>query len=366
MDRISPAEITLGEPLAFDVVSPDGRLLLSRGQVIGTENTRLSIIENAFKISQAARRSAAHLPVFVRMERLAYRLAGIEDDIANGCGSDGWAARVRSITHDLIEATDEDGDAAFAVMHLEARYNYDVVHHMMAAVLCARLAPAAGLDGETRFSLVGAAITHDIAVLAMRGELEATEALTPAQHERIREHPARGVEMLQKLGIEDDLWLKSVLEHHEFLDGSGYGGLSAAMLATPSRIIALSDAMSAMLRPRPYRDKKLARTALGDLYADPQGRYDKHLIATLVRELGLFPPGSVLRLANCETAIAVRTRPGQPGLPDTLALTDYAGRPLEKASRRDISLPEMAITTLMDTDKIAKVRRLLPACWKKP
>ena len=366
MNRIKPAEITLGQPLAFDIVAEDGRLLLSKGQIVSLENHRLHFIETAFKIGDKARQSAAYLPVFVRMERLAFRLATIEEDIVNGAHLDGWAARVRAITADLIEANDDDPDAAFAAMHLEARYKYDVVHHLMAAILCARLGRAAGLTKDERFSLVAAAMTHDLAVLAMRREIESSEILTPDQHQHIKEHPALGVKMLQELGITDELWLKSVLEHHEFLDGSGYAGLSAEHLQMPSRIICLADAMSAMLRPRPYRERKLAKAALADLYDDPQGKYDKALIATLVRELGLFPPGSVLRLANRETAIAVRTKPENPAVPEVVAVTDYAGHPLEKPSQRDITRPETTIADLLDTDKIAKVRRLLPACWKKP
>lgn len=365
MDRIDPSDIVLGKPLKFDVVAEDGRLLLSRGQVVSHENSRLALIEKAFKVSEQERRIASQVPVFVRMERMAFRLATLETDVTNGVHSEGWVARVRAVTHDLIEATDEDPDAAFAAMHLEARYKYDVVHHMMAAVLCARLGRAAGMRKEERFSLVVAAITHDIAVLAMRAELEASTVLTPQQHERIREHPQRGVEILRELGVDDPLWLQAVLEHHEFLDGSGYAGLRGDQLGTASRIIALADAISAMLRPRPYRDRKLAKAALADLYQDGQGRYDKNLLTSLIRDLGLYPPGSVVRLANREIALAIRPRPGRPAIPEAVAITDYAGRPLERPVPRDVAEAEYHIVSLLDPDQVAKVRKTLPDCWKK-
>ena len=364
--RIQPSDIVLGIPLKFDIVGEDDRLLLSCGQSVNLEDSRLHLIETAFKLASGERHSSAHLSVFVRLERLAERLAVVEDDIAERRELADWPGRIRALTRELIEAADEDHDAAFAVMHLEIRHKYDVVHHMMAALVCARLGAAIGLSADERFSLVAGAITHDIAVLAMRPELEASETLSDEQRERIKAHPANGKRMLEELGIDDELWLRVVLEHHEYLDGSGYAGLSAEQQGHPTRILALADAISAMLRPRPYRERFLAKVALADLYADPQCRYDHRLVTLLVIQLGLFPPGSVLRLANREMAIAIRTRRGSPAKPEIAAVADGAGRPYYRVASRNSAAPETAIVDLLPPERIAKVRQLLPSCWKTP
>lgn len=361
--RVDPAEIACGIPLPFDIVSADGDLLLSCGHVIQHEETRLNVIETGFRLHPGE--IGAHEPAFLRMERLANRLAAMEDELLRGCAPAGWQAGVVHLAQELNGLCDREPDAAFAVMHLEIRHAYDVVHHAMAALICSRLAPAVNLSAVERTSLVAAALTHDIALLPVRRELESVDRLSADQMEMVRGHCRNGVRRLRELGVTDPLWLRTVAEHHEYLDGSGYEGLPAARLSVHSRVMALADALSAMLRPRPYRERLLAGMALVDLWADPQGRYDHALVELLVAQLGLYPPGSVLRLANRETAVVIRTPPDQPANPHAVAILDPAGRPLYRAARRDIAQEATAVTGLLSPEMVGKVRQQLFKYWTK-
>lgn len=359
--RIAAAEIVLGAPLPFDTYAADGTLLLSRGSPVASETLRSQLADSAFR--EAAAPGVPSEPVFSRMERLAVRLAAIEDDVVLGRGLDAWLVRVRQLAGDLIELADEDPDAAFAVLHLEIRHSYDVVHHLMAALVCARLALAAALSAGERHDLVCGAITHDIAILASRPRIEAAEGLVGPPRSIIETHCSEGCRMLAELGVDSELWLRVVAEHHEYLDGSGYSGLGEAQLATPSRIMAVADAFSAMLRPRPYRERVLARNALADLYADPQGRYDRTLVSLLTQNLGLYPPGSVVRLANREIAVVTRARADDLERPHVAAIVDRRGYPLYRAAPRDTRRLEGEIVEVLMPDVATRVRRILPLCW---
>lgn len=359
---ISPFEITAGETLPFDVFLRDGTLLLSHGSRITSEQTRLYLLENALK---PAGRQHNPCPVFVRIQDVADRLARLEQDYLQAVDTEHWQGRVRSLAHELIEASDDDPDAAFAVLHLDIHHSYDVTHHMVAGLLCSRLALANGFSSSERLHLVCAAITHDIALLDDRPRLEAADQLTPTDVDRVRGHCRRGRELLCQLGVTDPLWLLAVEQHHERLDGSGYAGLRERELAIPSRILALADSFSAMLRHRPYRDRILAKPALASLYGDPQGRYDKILTATLIHELGIYPPGSLLRLASREMAISVRPTPGEISYPQVAAIADPAGHPMYRAAPRDPRQEETAIVSLLPPEKAGLVRNLLPDCWKQ-
>jgi len=306
------------------------------------------------------------LSVFARMEKIAERLVMIEEDVVHGRHLETWQHRVGELVWDMIWTADEDHDAAFAVMHLEIRHPYDVIHHLMAALVCGRLALASGLTDQERFSLVAGALTHDIALLAMRGELEATAMLTERQHRLVKAHCTDGAQMLRQLGVDDDLWIQVVCEHHEYLDGSGYIGLKDPQIGTPSRIMALADAFSAMLRPRPYRGRINAKKALADLYADSEGRYDKGLVRMLLLELGLFPPGSVLQLANCETAVAIRPRRGFPQHPEVVAIINARDQPFSQAMERDTSRKETEIVSLLAPERAGASRDVIAPCWEKP
>lgn len=360
-ESISPSELVTGKPLAFDVFTRQGALLLSRGSLITADDTRLYLIENALKISA---KKAASGAAFVRMERVAERLLKIEEDFIRGFRMEAWVARVRALARDIIEIADDDFHAAFAAMHLDIHHAYDVIHPLVASLVSARLALPARLTTVERTSLVCAAITHDIDLVSKRRVIESGVDLVGSAKELVLAHCHNGVDLLREAGVDDPLWLRAVNEHHERLDGSGYSGLKETQLAPESRILALADSFSAMLRVRPYRDRVLAKTALSDLYADPHGRYDKALVTCLVRELGLFPPGSVLRLASREIAVSIRPTPDQIKYPVIAAIADHAGRPFLKAVPRNPRLPETSITGLLPPEKAGPVRKLLPDCWK--
>lgn len=360
---ILPAELAAGANLPFDVFTRDGTLLLTRGSLVGSEATRLYLLENALRVAQ--RQPQVSGGVFERTQKVAERLARIEADHRPGVVDAAWVARVRALARDLVDLVDEDAHAAFAAMHLDIHHRYDVLHHIVAAQVCALLALLARLNGGERISLVCAALTHDLGLLGERAQVEASDRLSDSARQLILAHCNKGVALLRAVGVDDPLWLRVVAEHHEYLDGSGYAGLRARQLDLPSRIMSLADSFSAMLRHRPYRERIEAGTALADLYADPQGKYDQGLVSQLVNELGLYPPGSVLRLASFETAVSIRPTPGEISHPLIVAIADRHGRPMYRAVTRDSRNEETAIIGLLPLEKVGPVRKLLPACWNR-
>jgi HD-GYP domain-containing protein (c-di-GMP phosphodiesterase class II) len=102
--------------------------------------------------------------------------------------------------------------------------------------------------------LVFAAAVHDIgkvavssSVLAKPGPLEAWERLA------IQRHPAEGQRLL-KSHVNSPELLAIVRSHHERWDGDGYpDGLAAEQIPLGARIVAVADAFTAMVEPRPYR-----------------------------------------------------------------------------------------------------------------
>lgn len=359
-EAISPFDITCGEPLPFDVYTREGALLLSKGSPVNSDETRLYLLENATRM--VGRKPTAG-SAYVRMQRIADRLAGLERDYLERFRLEAWTARMRVLAREVVDVADEDHDAAFAAMHLDIHHSYDVVHQLAAGLICARLGLVACLTAAERTSLVCGALTHDLGLLESRPRVEREATLSGEGKALVEAHCQTGCRILRDLGVDDPLWLRLVEEHHERLDGSGYTGLTADRLEVPTRIMTLADSFSAMLRHRPYRDRLLASDALADLYNDSNGRYDQSLVSILVRELGLYPPGSVLRLASREVAIAIRATPGEIGFPVLAALFDPAGRPMYRASRRDARKEETSIVGLLPPEKTGAVRKMLPECW---
>jgi cyclic di-GMP phosphodiesterase len=115
-------------------------------------------------------------------------------------------------------------------------------------------------------TLAFAAAVHDIGKLAIPSSVLAKPGpLEPWERLAIQRHPAEGQRLLEPHLNSPEL-LAIVRSHHERWDGDGYPeGLAAEQIPLGARIVAVADAFTAMVEPRPYRDPlsgDLARTEL--------------------------------------------------------------------------------------------------------
>lgn len=355
---LRPGDIRVGVPLAFDVVGRDGRHLFTRGQVIYSDAVASDAAARGRKV--APRLPA--LPPFIRIGQAAARLGGLFNDLAHRRHRESWILRLRALAMDLQEAADDDPDATFAAAHLESKRQYDVVHALMAALVASRLGQTAEIPPDLRLLLTVGALVHDVGMLPGRRELEAKEIMTPAQETFVRGHPLRSVQALRALGVGDERLLAIVRDHHEYLDGSGYGRLPAVQIGITVRIMALADSFSAMLRARPGRPQRSPRQALANLYADPQGRYDRVLLTRLVRWLGVHPPGSVLRLESGPLAVILGRADGGAALAARL-LTDAAGSPLPRPLAQTLEPAECEAATPLPPAAAGALHDRIRQCW---
>lgn len=334
--------------------------MLLRGSLIATQQQALLIRQHGYHLPATAGSATA----FANMAQLADRLGNIFQDVSGNHPHGILNKRIISLARDFVEIADGNPDAAFAYPHLNIHHSYLVVHSLMAATVSARLALAKGLDSGQRLSLVCAALTHDFGILPIASRINSSDPLKADDLELVHAHVTEGIRMLRQHGVDDPLWLEAIAHHHEFLDGSGYTGKSGDDIPLTGRILALADSYSAMLRPRPYRDRIIAREALETLYATELHRYDGFLIETLIWDFGFYPPGSLLRLANREMAVSIRNTPGILDSPQVAMLTDAQGRPLAAPAIRDTNDPAFTIVGTLDPSMAARAGRLIEKCWQ--
>jgi HD-GYP domain-containing protein (c-di-GMP phosphodiesterase class II) len=357
--RLMRMKFKEGQRLPFDIFDRKGRLLLLRGGLIMDS----VMVENLVQNGRARQSDSSRVSVFEGMTRLVTRLRTIFDDVRCESVNGIFSRRVGFLAEDLIDLVDKDPDAAFASIHLNLHHGYIVLHSMMAGVVAYRLALASGFGLKERVALVCAALTHDLGLLRIEDLVSGSESLDLHQREIVKQHVENSIQILIRYGIEDPVWLTAVRDHHEFLDGSGYTGKVGDALSVEARIIALADSYSAMMRPRPYRERVFASHALEDLYANHLDRYDGQLLESLIWDFGFQPPGSVLRLFNREMAVAVRNTPGILDRPIVASLTDAQGRPYCEPVFRDANDPKYGICEVLDPAMYARVGHLIERCW---
>jgi len=355
--RIQQSDVKVGEPLKWPVFDDHGILLLRKGYVITTPSQLQSLLSRGLYLHQAPpprpaieEKSAVTISPFHIFDNLQVRVKRLCDDIQGGNTND-IPGRINQICQVIQKVVQMDADAMIGAIHLIQEGHYTVLHSLHAAILSEIFLRSLSISAEDRLPILAAAMTKDVGMMDLQETLRKQNApLTDEQFAWVRAHPLRSLELLEKAGVKDGIWLEAVRHHHERLDGSGYpDGIQEEDIFFPVRILALVDIYTAMIKRRAYRDSLKSRDAMREIFTKHASEVDAHLTKLLIKELGLFPPGVFVKLRNSEVAIVTR-RGSQGTVPVVHTIIGPRGAPLAKALKRDTTRDDYAIHEVVGRD----------------
>jgi putative nucleotidyltransferase with HDIG domain len=137
---------------------------------------------------------------------------------------------------------------------IDLRDPYVLGHSQQVSKYAAEIARLLGLN-EKQVDLVRrAGLLHDIGKLGIPREiLSKPGKLTYDEYEVIKTHPALGGDLVKHSPSLRPL-VTIIRHHHEFYNGKGYPDhISGNQIALEARIVAVADAIEAMMSDRPYR-----------------------------------------------------------------------------------------------------------------
>jgi len=150
----------------------------------------------------------------------------------------------------------------------------------------AGIGTALGLPGHTVRGLRVMGQLIDVGMLQIPRELLWRPGmLSASEFELVKTHADRGCEVLRAIEFP---WPVAdvVRQHHERLDGSGYPrGLKGEEILLEARIVAVADAVEAMLSPRPHRAALTLTACLDELQSQAGRRYDARVVKACVKLL---------------------------------------------------------------------------------
>jgi len=139
-----------------------------------------------------------------------------------------------------------------------------------------------GMDRSMIEKIRIAGLLHDVGKVDISVEiLRKAAALSLAERQTIREHAARGAEMVRPIGgILADI-ADAIESHHENYDGTGYRGLKGEQIPVVARVLAVADVFDALLSDRPYRKSMGIFNALDNLVVSSGSRFDPTVVEAL-------------------------------------------------------------------------------------
>lgn len=186
-------------------------------------------------------------------------------------------SKLREANEDLLTAL---------VKAMETRDPYTSGHSQRVSLLAGRIAEEVGLNRMGIERVRMAALLHDIGKIeAVYTEiLRKPDSLTDRERAIIESHVTRGEQLLRDLSSVPEAVVRAVRHHHERVDGRGYpDGLKGDEIPVGARIIAVCDAVDAMLSDRPYRTALTLPVVLDQLRQHSATQFDTEIVGSLLQ-----------------------------------------------------------------------------------
>lgn len=188
---------------------------------------------------------------------------------------------------------------------------YTYQHCVNVAILAITMGNRIGLSKQQLSQLGVAGLFHDIGKVRIPNAiLQKPGKLSPEEWAVMKTHPIEGVKIITKLHGLSSLAMRAMVtayEHHLNIDLSGYPRLHRPRAQNLfSRIIAICDCFDAMTAHRSYqKDPFTPYEALHYMTTNLADRFDTTLLKVFIRTVGIYPPGSVVRLNTGEIGVVL-------------------------------------------------------------
>lgn len=168
---------------------------------------------------------------------------------------------------------------------VEERDPYTANHSRKVAALAGQMAGFLGFQPADREQVYFAGFLHDIGKIALSENiLRKPGPLTADEYEQVKQHPAIGARILAVAEYVFGMVIPAVRHHHERWDGKDYpDGLAKESIPLEARILAVADALEAMVSDRPYRPGRPVHEALNEVIRCAGTQFCPRVVTALVK-----------------------------------------------------------------------------------
>ena len=193
------------------------------------------------------------------------------------------------------------------------------VHSLNVTMLSMMIARDIKLPHEVASVLGMGALLHDVGTKNIPDKvLNKLDAYTHAEQALVETHCEGGYEIGKKLGLAAPA-LAIIRDHHEMFDGSGYPRrLQGEAISILARIVSIANHYDELCNPRNPADSLTPHEALSLMFAKMRSRFDPKLLQVFIRCLGVYPPGTIVQLANGVVGMCVNVNTAKPTRPQVM------------------------------------------------
>ena len=208
----------------------------------------------------------------------------------------------------MVDQSLSSGAASLLLSTISSHDEYTFYHSVNVCLMVVAMARLVGLDRDEVVAMGAGAVLHDVGKVAIAHRtLNHPGRLSGDQWQEIAMHPQEGAQaILAAGGPGHEIAAAVALEHHARYDGLGYPHVpSRKEPHLFSSMVSVVDVYDALTSRRPYRRSHTPNRALQLLLQGAGTAFDPEMVKLFIQMMGIFPPGSVLRLESGELVVVV-------------------------------------------------------------
>jgi len=216
--------------------------------------------------------------------------------------ADAAAPLVEEISNSVLR----NPGALISLARLKTADDYTYMHSVAVCALMIALARQLGLDEQQTREAGMAGLLHDLGKAMIPNEiLNKPGKLTDEEFAIVKTHPAEGHKLLLEGKGISEITKDVCLHHHEKVDGSGYPkGQNSETMSLFAKMGAVCDVYDAITSTRPYKAGWDPAESIKRM-AEWKGHFDPAVFQAFVKSLGIYPTGSLVRLASGKLGVVI-------------------------------------------------------------
>lgn len=207
---------------------------------------------------------------------------------------------VLPVTEKIVNSVFRNKDALISLTRIKDRDQYTFMHSVSVSGLLASFALDRGMDRERIRQVALGGLLHDVGKMRVPLEiLNKPEKLSDDEFAIMKHHAQYSIDVLADVpGLSQDA-LDIAAMHHEHFDGTGYPkGLKGNEISMVGQMSAIIDVYDALTSVRCYKDAWEPSFTLKKLLEWGGSHFNRDLVSSYIRCLGIYPVGSLVQLQS--------------------------------------------------------------------
>ena len=235
-------------------------------------------------------------------------------------GSEEATADADQLIHEIVDSLLMDQEAIVHLVNVKSKDEATFYHTLNVAILAMVLGREYGLNAEQVKLLGIGSLFHDIGKQKIpKSLLYKRGSLSPPELKIFEMHPQYGYQMMSQIERFPRDALQIILQHHEAIDGTGYPkGLRDDEISILSKITAIANNYDNLCNKLDPIESMTPYESLCHLFCRQKQQLDAQLLSLFISCLGVYPPGTIVRLNNEIISMVVSINPKKPLRPSIL------------------------------------------------